>query len=271
MSAVLQLRSSRRESAPSGRKGEKEKGSEGELGKSRCGRSFSWSASQHCPGSKAALKTRALQTLTRQPVTSVMREAFGVRSLQHRFSCAGNASLVHGTNARVRSFSPFLLFHSSCLLGLAFAFLILPVFTSFAQDIATPTNTIRFRAVDIFVDSTNKPLAAYQLEFTASAAAKIVGIEGGEHAAFKEAPFYDAKAMQHERVIIGAFSTAAADKLPTGKTRVATIHLQTTGELPPRFEVQVKTAATTGGKKISVHANAEEKQRNENEKASGQK
>jgi hypothetical protein len=125
--------------------------------------------------------------------------------------------------------------------------------------------------VDIFVDSTNKPLASYQLEFTASAGAKIVGIEGGDHAAFKEAPFYDPKAMQHERVIIGAFSTAKADKLPTGKTRVATIHLQTTGEVTPRYEVQVKAAATVGGKKISVHANAQEKQRNENDKASGEK
>ena len=139
-----------------------------------------------------------------------------------------------------------------------------------AQD-AAPTNTLHFRAVDIFVDSTNKPLAAYQLEFTASAGAKIVGIEGGEHAAFKEAPFYDAKAMQHERVIIGAFSTAKADKLPTGKTRVATIHLQTTGDQPLRYEVLVKAAATVGGKKISIHASAQEKQRNENDKASGEK
>jgi hypothetical protein len=140
----------------------------------------------------------------------------------------------------------------------------------FAQESTPKPEPVRFRAVDIFVDSTNRPLAAYQLEFAAPAGAKIVGIEGGEHAAFKEAPFYDPKAMQHECVIIGAFSTAAADKLPTGKTRVATIHLQTTGELAPRYAVQVKAAATVGGKKISVHANAEEKQRNENDKASGQ-
>jgi hypothetical protein len=35
--------------------------------------------------------------------------------------------------------------------------------------------------------------------------------------------------------------------------------------------VQVKAAATVGGKKISVHANAEERQRNENKKASREK
>ena len=139
-----------------------------------------------------------------------------------------------------------------------------------AQGNGSPTNTIRFQAVDIFVDSTNKPLAAYQLEFTASANAKIVGIEGGEHVAFKEAPFYDVKAIQHERVIIGAFSTAKADKLPSGKTRVATIHLQINGNQALRIEVKLKTAATVDGKKISAQANAEE-QRNENEKASGEK
>ncbi len=163
---------------------------------------------------------------------------------------------------------PSTAFCGGCLV--AFVILLGPAMLAFAQE-ANLTNTLHFHAVDIFVDSTNKPLAAYQVEFTASTGAKIVGIEGGEHAAFKEAPFYDPKAIQHERVIIGAFSTAAADKLPTGKTRVATIHLQITGEQTPRYEVQIKAAATVGGKKISVHATAEEKQRNENDKASGEK
>ena len=140
-----------------------------------------------------------------------------------------------------------------------------------AQEVQ-PANSIRFRTVDVFVDSQDKPLAAYQLEFTATGGdAKIVGIEGGERAAFKEAPFYDPKAMHHERVIIGAFSTVSADKLPTGKTRVATIHLQTTGEQTVQCEAKIKTAATTNGKKIAVTATTEEKQRNENKKASGEK
>jgi len=170
-----------------------------------------------------------------------------------------------------RSIKVSLLTSAATIWGFAFVMLWLSCNAARAQSSDLPTNNIRFRAVDVFVDSTNKPLAAYQLEFTASTGAKIVGIEGGEHAAFKEAPFYDTKAMQHERVIIGAFSTAAADKLPTGKTRVATIHLQTTGDEPLRFEVQVKTVATVEGRKISVQASAEEKQRNENDKASGQK
>jgi hypothetical protein len=93
---------------------------------------------------------------------------------------------------------------------------------------------IRFRAVDIFVDSKDKPLAAYQLEFSVTGAdAKIVGIEGGEHAAFSTPPFYDPKAMQQERVIIAAFSTNAVSRLPQGRTRVATIHLQTRATSEP--------------------------------------
>jgi len=169
-----------------------------------------------------------------------------------------------------RSTKVSLLTSAATIWVMAFAMMVAFAVTTHAQDFKA-AGTPRFHAVGIFVDSTNQPLAAYQLEFAAPAGAKIVGIEGGEHAAFKEAPFYDAKAMQHERVIIGAFSTAAADKLPTGRTRVATIHLQTTNQPTARYEVQVKAAATVGGKKISVHANAEEKQRNENDKESGEK
>src|SRR5262249_13411254 len=84
----------------------------------------------------------------------------------------------------------------------------------------------RFCAVLISVDSGSTPLAAYQLRFAVTnGTAKIVGIEGGEHPAFREAPFYDPKAIQNEVAIIASFNTAPAAELPKGKTRVATIHL----------------------------------------------
>ena len=116
----------------------------------------------------------------------------------------------------------------------------------------------RFRAVDIYLDSKGAPLAAYQLEFAVTnAAANIVGIEGGEHPAFHEAPFYDARAIQHERVIIAAFSTESAEKLPTGKTRIATIHLQIIGGGEPEFVLKLQAAADSQGIKISVEASSE--------------
>ena len=118
---------------------------------------------------------------------------------------------------------------------------------------AVTDQSVRFQAVDIFIDSKETPLAAYQLEFSSrNGDAKVVGVEGGEHPAFKEAPFYDPKAIQHERVIIGAFNTTSGGHLPKGKTRVATIHLQITRERNPDYALKVETAATLEGRKIVV-------------------
>jgi len=99
-----------------------------------------------------------------------------------------------------------------------------------------PAANVHFRAIDVYVDSGSVPLAAYQLEFSvANVPTQIVGIEGGSAKVFREPPFYDPKAMQGERVIIAAFSTEAPEQLPSGKTRVATIHIMTTGETRPKF------------------------------------
>lgn len=112
---------------------------------------------------------------------------------------------------------------------------------------------IQFRAVDIFIDSKDQPLAAYQLEFKASKGeVKIVGIEGGEHERFRNPPYYDPQAMQQERVIIAAFNTAPAPALPTGRTRIATIHVQLVGNVEPEFVVAPSVVATTQRAKIEA-------------------
>ena len=129
-----------------------------------------------------------------------------------------------------------------------------------AQQPAPEEGRSRFCAVDIYVDSGSTPLAAYQVEFAATnGAARIVGIEGGEHPAFRQPPVYDPKALQRERVIMASFSTAAAAELPTGKTRVATIHYQTTDTQPPRFQLKLQTAGDAQGNKMSVQASFEER------------
>ena len=116
-----------------------------------------------------------------------------------------------------------------------------------------PAQQVRFSAIDIYVDSANTPLAAYQLEFTGQGShVRIAGIEGGAHDAFKIPPFYDPKAMQQERVILAAFNTAPTTQLPTGSTRVATIHLQYSGPQPPTFSLKLHTASDSNGKEISV-------------------
>jgi hypothetical protein len=115
----------------------------------------------------------------------------------------------------------------------------------------------QFQAIDIFVDS-KEPLAAYQLEFSAGKKKqlRIVGIEGGEHSAFTNAPYYDPKAMQRERVVLGAFSTAK--DLPKGRTRVATIHVQVVDNAV-EYRLKLHTAANAEGQEISVHTSFRER------------
>ncbi len=107
----------------------------------------------------------------------------------------------------------------------------------------------RFESVDVFVDAGNQRLAAWQLEVKCKANdVKIVGIEGGEHPAFKEPPYYDKRAMNNNRVIIAAFSTG--DNLPSGRSRVARIHVQVQGPGGRTWLSELTTAATADGTRI---------------------
>ncbi len=107
---------------------------------------------------------------------------------------------------------------------------------------------VRFQAVHVLVDTGEKPLAAYQLDLRAATGnVRIVGIEGGEHPAFADPPYYDPAAIQGDRVIIGAFSTAPTGSLPTGRTRIATIHVQVTGDRQPEYKAELNVAATADG------------------------
>jgi hypothetical protein len=102
--------------------------------------------------------------------------------------------------------------------------------------------------VAVFVECGDAPLAAYQLDLRATTGnVRIVGIEGGEHAAFADPPYYDPAAIQGDRVIIGAFSTAPADTLPTGRTRIATVHVQVSGDRQPEYKAELSVAATVDG------------------------
>ncbi len=110
---------------------------------------------------------------------------------------------------------------------------------------------VRFVPLDIFIDSGDQPLAAYQFELQAPAESfAIVGIEGGKHKAFAPPPYYDPAALAHHRVIIAAFNTGP--DLPTGKTRVARIHARIIGEQDPDFELKLTAAASAEGRDIDA-------------------
>ena len=107
-------------------------------------------------------------------------------------------------------------------------------------------STVRFATVDVVIDPKGKPLAAYQVEFVADAArVKLVGIEGGDHAAFKSPPYYDPAALSKYRVIIAAFNTGS--DLPTWSFRAARLHVQITGSEKPKWEAKVIVAASADG------------------------
>jgi hypothetical protein len=128
---------------------------------------------------------------------------------------------------------------------------------------------VRFAPVHVYLDPGGKPLAAYQFELVCSVPVraysstdeednasrrhyepqiKIVGVEGGEHPAFKEAPYYDPAALMNDRIIIAAFNTGS--DLPTTRTRIATIHLQITGDAEPKYELKLITAADSSAEEI---------------------
>jgi hypothetical protein len=144
--------------------------------------------------------------------------------------------------------------------GLLLMLFLWPAAELLAQQSADEEGRTRFCAVDIFIDSRSTPLAAYQFRFAATnGTARIVGIEGGEHAAFRQPPFYDPKAIQSEVAIVASFSTAPAAELPTGKTRVATLHLRITENSRRQFELKLQTAADAQGNKITCVATFEER------------
>ena len=110
----------------------------------------------------------------------------------------------------------------------------------------------RFSSVDVFVDPAGRDLAAYQIEILAeSEDLQIVGVEGGEHASFREPPYYDAAALGGGRIIIAAFSTST--HLPDRRSRVATLHVRWRDEaLVSELQANVQAAADADGSPIEV-------------------
>jgi hypothetical protein len=117
---------------------------------------------------------------------------------------------------------------------------------------ALPSQPADFAAFDIFVDSGEHPLAAYQVELRGEG--KLAGIEGGDPAIYAEPPYYDPAALHEsqlrERVVLAAFSTAA--DLPRGRVRIARIHVHNAGG--GGLEVRLTAAGDDSGHRIEGRA-----------------
>jgi len=145
----------------------------------------------------------------------------------------------------------------TALIIIASMCVIMPVLARHSDaEYPTETPKIRFAPLHIYADSGEKSLAAFQFELkTVAGQVEIVGIEGGEHEAFAKPGYYDPAALANNRVIIAGFSTAA--EVPTGRTRIATIHLQITGRTEPKYELEVAATADSEGQKIPAEITIE--------------
>lgn len=131
--------------------------------------------------------------------------------------------------------------------------------------------SVRFAAVDLVLTlPAEAELGSYQIELAPlpdqAARVRVVGIEGGEHAAFKSPPFYDPRAIGNERVIIAAYSTDA--DLPSGTTRIARVHYEITGrgELPALeqlIEIRASLATNRVGDAVDAETTVTTSQRNQ--------
>lgn len=126
-----------------------------------------------------------------------------------------------------------------------------------ARESAEDSGAIHFEAVDIFVDTGEAPLAAWQIEVSgAGPTVTVSGVEGGEHAAFSEPPYHDTAALTKTgRLIVAAFHTG--DNLPTGRTRVARLHFMVEGDGGVRYTARLMVAGGADGKRVTAQASVE--------------
>ncbi|MBN1423307.1 hypothetical protein JXA88_02015 [Candidatus Fermentibacteria bacterium] len=123
-------------------------------------------------------------------------------------------------------------------------------------DTAAFADSVIFMPLHVYIDPGGQPLAAYQVELSDSSASSIiVGIEGGEHPAFRSPPYHDPKALRGNRIALAAFSTAR--DLPRTRSRVATVHLMAKAAITPVFEPVLSVAATRDGTRIKASVRCE--------------
>ena len=101
----------------------------------------------------------------------------------------------------------------------------------------------------MFIDSGAAALAAYQFELKVAAGdVTLVGVEGGEHRAFSNPPYYDPKALSQQRIVVAAFDTGG--ELPRGRTRVARLMVRVRGDVAPAYDATLQVAGSPEAKTI---------------------
>lgn len=132
--------------------------------------------------------------------------------------------------------------------------------TSLSAEQRVGNGGVRFGVVDIFVDA-EEPFAAWQFELTEHRGQMtIVGIENGSSVAYSDAPFYDREAIRlgtADWVVVADFSLAPSASLPSGKTRIASIHVRLSGSAKPDYEVRLMALADASGQPVDAQISIE--------------
>lgn len=114
---------------------------------------------------------------------------------------------------------------------------------------------IRFAALEIFLE-TEEPLAAWQFELRESSGRmRVVGVENGESDVFGDAPYYDLEAVvggTADRIVVADYSLNPTDELPSGRSRIATIHVQLQGAAAPDYVLNLVAAGGASGEPIQA-------------------
>lgn len=115
----------------------------------------------------------------------------------------------------------------------------------------------RFMVLDVYVESA-EPLAAWQFELTERGGRmQVVGIESGGSAVFGDPPYYDRAAVERgaaDRIIVADFTLDAAAELPSGRTRVARVHVRLDGDAQtvPDYDLRLVAAGAAHGRPIDA-------------------
>ena len=113
----------------------------------------------------------------------------------------------------------------------------------------------RFAALDIYFEAA-EPLAAWQFELRESSGRmRVVGVENGDSAAFRDAPYFDLATVNDgmaDHIIVADYSMNPTADLPTGRSRVATVHIQLEGLAEPEYVLSLMAAGGADGEPIQA-------------------
>ncbi len=116
-------------------------------------------------------------------------------------------------------------------------------------------SNVRFAAVDIYLESP-APIAAWQFELNdPHGLMKVVGVERGESAAYARAPYFDRDSVRRgeaDRIVVADYSLADDAELPSGKTRIATVHLMLSRDGDTDFNLFLITATKYDGRAMDA-------------------